>query len=639
MKLLVLLRIRRYRRTTLVPAICLLTFICLWMLTSITLVNISYESLSHDQVDGQCHNTSCTVANESAVPQTEVSLSELPFYIKLRTSLLLTVNSRFAPLSRASENLDSADLEEEELRGNVDSADLEEEELRGNGGAGNSNQPRSGENSVKNSGRFDEPWDSMDNAGSDSIGISGMDESRSKTESVVEQQEHQSVQLQQHDSTAVPATRQTDAQDVMFKHKNMTAQELWAAGELEKIMRRVRNSGLPQLNSNWNQASKSVYLQANDKPLQFDVRDGTPATAMPDPALPSCHGRYIKLYDLPSKFNADVIARCAIQKIPDSMSLCDYLQHQGIGPVLSPSTEEKILVPEGSWHQTFQFALEPIFHARMKSYECLTTNDSMASLFYIPFYAALDGNHWEFAENATNEDRDALPLELLHWLEAQESWRRNKGLDHVLLLGEITWDFRRKDGSTWGSRLLELPEMAAPTKLLVERQVWDPNEIGIPYPTSFHPNSGDEIRTWQSHYSTMDLFLHSHFCMQPPGDSPTRRSVFDSLIGGCIPVLFNTYTAYYQYPWHLPEDAKSFSVYVPSEDVMSGRANVVEILKTISPEERAKMRARIIQEILPGLLYSKPGAKHPPFRDAFDISIDGLLQRVANLRADKGAVA
>ncbi|KAL2621345.1 hypothetical protein R1flu_001550 [Riccia fluitans] len=137
--------------------------------------------------------------------------------------------------------------------------------------------------------------------------------------------------------------------------------------------------------------------------------------------------------------------------------------------------------------------------------------------------------------------------------------------------------------------------------------------------------------------STMNVFLHSHFCMQPPGDSPTRRSVFDSLIGGCIPVLFDPYSAYYQYPWHLPEDSKSFSVYIPSQDVMSGRANVIQILKTISAEERASMRARIIHDILPGLVYSKPGAKHPSFRDAFDISIEGLLQRVANFRAEKAA--
>uniref|UniRef100_A0A7I4C730 Exostosin GT47 domain-containing protein n=2 Tax=Physcomitrium patens TaxID=3218 RepID=A0A7I4C730_PHYPA len=53
------------------------------------------------------------------------------------------------------------------------------------------------------------------------------------------------------------------------------------------------------------------------------------------------------------------------------------------------------------------------------------------------------------------------------------------------------------------------------------------------------------------------VFLTSHFCMQPPGDSPTRRSEFDSLVAGCIPVLFHPSTAYLQYPKHLPRNTTS----------------------------------------------------------------------------------
>jgi hypothetical protein len=41
------------------------------------------------------------------------------------------------------------------------------------------------------------------------------------------------------------------------------------------------------------------------------------------------------------------------------------------------------------------------------------------------------------------------------------------------------------------------------------------------------------------------------FCLQPPGDMPTRKSVFDSALSGCIPVLFHPLTARYMYEWHL----------------------------------------------------------------------------------------
>lgn len=44
---------------------------------------------------------------------------------------------------------------------------------------------------------------------------------------------------------------------------------------------------------------------------------------------------------------------------------------------------------------------------------------------------------------------------------------------------------------------------------------------------------------------------HAVFCLQPPGDMPTRKSVFDSALSGCIPVLFHPLTARYMYEWHL----------------------------------------------------------------------------------------
>lgn len=34
-------------------------------------------------------------------------------------------------------------------------------------------------------------------------------------------------------------------------------------------------------------------------------------------------------------------------------------------------------------------------------------------------------------------------------------------------------------------------------------------------------------------------FLRSHFCLQPRGDTATRRSTFDAIVAGCIPVFFH----------------------------------------------------------------------------------------------------
>lgn len=116
--------------------------------------------------------------------------------------------------------------------------------------------------------------------------------------------------------------------------------------------------------------------------------------------------------------------------------------------------------------------------------------------------------------------------------------------------------------------------------------------------------------------------------MQPVGDSPTRRSVFDSLIAGCIPVLFHPCTAYVQYPWHLPSNESTWSVYISEDEIRAGTANVVEVLEKIPVEVRDSMRENIVNNVIPGLIYSAPGGDVSPYRDAFDITIDQLLYRV-----------
>jgi hypothetical protein len=197
-----------------------------------------------------------------------------------------------------------------------------------------------------------------------------------------------------------------------------------------------------------------------------------------------------------------------------------------------------------------------------------------------------------------------------------------------------------------GYALLSLPELWNVTKLSIERNPWDSEQMAIPYPTSFHPASDVEMVAWRStirnakrnklvvfvgspRYNkvggtdlrrelmrqcsgagngtwsdrdndtttaaaaaagiansnrtkdpsrscTMVLcnvvgcarnpqapiraFLEAVFCLQPPGDSATRKSFFDCLIAGGIPVLFDNMSAAQQYQWHLPRNTSSYAI-------------------------------------------------------------------------------
>ncbi|XP_022940791.1 xyloglucan-specific galacturonosyltransferase 1-like [Cucurbita moschata] len=398
-----------------------------------------------------------------------------------------------------------------------------------------------------------------------------------------------------------------------------------------------------------------------------------------------CGGRGIYVYELPAKFNKELVEQC--HDMVPWIDFCKYFSNDAMG--------EPIPELGKGWFNTHQYALEPIFHSRVLKHPCRVHNPDEAKLFYVPYYGGLDILRWHFKNNVSYALKDSLGLELVQWLSTQKPWTRSSGKDHVFVLGKISWDFRRNtnnnnnnannSNSSWGTKFLELDQLQNPIKLLIERQPWHENDVGIPHPTFFHPHSDDDVFAWQwkalrserknlvgfagaarpdspenirslliNHCAAAEngrlcrhvdctsgscdraetvitLFLESEFCLQPPGDSPTRKSVFDSLISGCIPVFFDRFTAYYQYPWHLPEDYGQYSVMIDKEEVKRGGGNVVEKLRGISEEKREEMRTYIIYELLPALVYGDSNNVMDKFQDAYDIAINNLLQRVSTL--------
>ncbi|OWM72033.1 hypothetical protein CDL15_Pgr017916 [Punica granatum] len=386
-----------------------------------------------------------------------------------------------------------------------------------------------------------------------------------------------------------------------------------------------------------------------------------------------CDGKGIYVYDLPSKFNKDLIGQCS--DIVPWIDFCKYFENNAMG--------EPIPKLGDHWYGTHQYSLEPIFHSRILKHPCRVYNENEAKLFYVPFYGGLDILRWHF-KNVSTELKDSLSLELIKWLEQQKLWTKNSGKDHVFVLGKISWDFRRNSDSTWGTKFLELPQMQNPVKLLIERQPWHVNDIGIPHPTSFHPQSDSDIIAWQQKIiqsprrslisfagaarpgapenirsvlirqcmeagegkcryldcrsekcdmpeTVIETFMESEFCLQPQGDSPTRKSLFDSLVSGCIPVLFDPFTAYYQYPWHLPEEPEKYSVFIDHNEVRKSRVNVMERLMKISRQEREDMRSYIVYKLMPGLVYGDPSSEFSKFQDAFFIAVNNLLERASRI--------
>lgn len=80
----------------------------------------------------------------------------------------------------------------------------------------------------------------------------------------------------------------------------------------------------------------------------------------------------------------------------------------------------------------------------------------------------------------------------------------------------------------------------------------------------------------------------SKFCLEPAGDNPYRKSVWDSLSCGCIPVVFNHYMRLGS-PWHWGPFRNESMVYINSLDFIAGKIDLRKVLRSISQTEVRRM--------------------------------------------------
>ncbi|KAK7264626.1 hypothetical protein RJT34_32235 [Clitoria ternatea] len=400
-------------------------------------------------------------------------------------------------------------------------------------------------------------------------------------------------------------------------------------------------------------------------------------------ASEKCSNRWIHIRNLPSSFNLDLLANCSEYPLLDD--LCPYTANHGLG--------QKTHNRSHSWYRTDPSMLELIFHRRMLEYPCLTQDPSHANAIYLPYYAGLDALRYLYGPESNSSAQHGLNLFHFLQHDNPSIWARHMGHDHFLVMARPAWDFSQplsNDPPNWGTSFLELPQFFNLTALTLEARACPWQEHAVPYPTSFHPPTLGLLDSWiqrvqRSKRHVLALFaggggvsaspnirrsirtecdnttadssgydklceivdcsngicehdpirfmrpmLQAIFCLQPPGDIPTRRSTFDGILAGCIPVFFEELSARSQYGWHLPEaEFEAFSVFIPKEEVVFKGLKILDVLQRIPRSRVRKMREKVL-ELIPNVVYGKhnssPGLRTK--KDAFDLAIDGTLDKI-----------
>ena len=388
------------------------------------------------------------------------------------------------------------------------------------------------------------------------------------------------------------------------------------------------------------------------------------------------------IYELPGKFNKDLVQCIARKKTAHCQETSDY----GYGRQLYSDHGMTI-------RDTWQFALELIMlHSPHR-----TKNAAEASMFYVPYYGALASfcfprlaNH-QYAINFTE-----YASELTTFLREQSQFQDRR--PHLMTLGkieremltvgyptiphshrhhmifigieqEINAEFRK----FWIPDILpliiapypsygHLLRMPGTTQAYLKTLYHEPRNVFIFMAASTRHSSPfrihllDEFAKSATHASyseymatqydrsttdsiwlktqecsdqheneTMTWMKHSVFCLQPSGDSPTRKSFYDAILAGCIPVIFRG-KSHVIYPFERKLDYASFTVSINESE--AERQHVGEILaafKTIHQEKVKKMQHNILK-VLPLLQYSYPPDVTSEI-DALDMILQEALQR------------
>ena len=105
-----------------------------------------------------------------------------------------------------------------------------------------------------------------------------------------------------------------------------------------------------------------------------------------------------------------------------------------------------------------------------------------------------------------------------------------------------------------------------------------------------------------------------------------------------IPVIFNPSTIYNQYPYHIGEaDARAISVNIPGRSVRFNKVQLMDLLLSI-PADVIRQKQKALEKVAPRIQYAMPPLHmlsnisdesrwDPPFPDAVDMAIDGLMKR------------
>lgn len=135
-------------------------------------------------------------------------------------------------------------------------------------------------------------------------------------------------------------------------------------------------------------------------------------------------------------------------------------------------------------------------------------------------------------------------------------------------------------------------------------------------------------------YNPLLISQKSIFCFQPTGDLMTRKGLFDSILQGCIPVVFDPLTASCMYTWHWEEEFwKKISISLSFHHIAHRQSDPILYLSDLYTNNRSLIEnmQKLIRERVFQLQYSKHGLTE---KYQFKSKLKYITLEANNLKSD-----
>lgn len=303
--------------------------------------------------------------------------------------------------------------------------------------------------------------------------------------------------------------------------------------------------------------------------------------------------------------------------------------------------------------KTSQYELEIHWHEVIKNCFMRTSCIEKADFVFIPLYTFLSGWKDSFFRNET------ITKNVNYLIENIASWKQRLDLPHLIVFSDVLWDTRDSfvncvdhwptntvlisleslsRNSTLNFNMLTSPYLYFDNNFIIDDQLYNDDKqrkyllsyIGRKRPPfqSTHQEKPNckfifiEMNGWKSSNQASflkecnHLYLNSKFSLAPPGDRETRRSFFQSVIQGCIPVIFKDNVQGYQQHC-LGFAVSDLCIVIPHNVKDCSIPFIVDFISKITPQEIASKRQNI-----------KSNVKNYIFNDFDSTPVFNLIKQV-----------